>query len=57
MLTDNMLLYLLQVNEDLAVSLGRSNVEFEQASTKDDQESVGLAVSYTMGSMTIAANQ
>jgi len=41
------------VNENLSVSLGRSNVEFE-TSTKDDQESVGLAFSYTMGSMTIA---
>jgi outer membrane protein OmpU len=41
------------VNENLSVSLGRSNVEFEN-STKDDQESVGLAFSYTMGSMTIA---
>jgi outer membrane protein OmpU len=44
------------VNENLSVSLGRSNVEFEVA-TKDDQESVGLAFSYTMGSMTIAGFQ
>jgi outer membrane protein OmpU len=44
------------VNENLSVSLGRSNVEFEN-STKDDQESVGLAFSYTMGSMTIAGFQ
>ena len=44
------------INEDLSVSLGRSNVEFENT-TKDDQESVGLAFSYTMGSMTIAGFQ
>jgi len=44
------------VNENLSVSLGRSNVEFE-AAAKDDQESVGLAFSYTMGSMTIVGNQ
>ena len=43
------------VNENLSVSLGRSNVEFE-ASAKDDQESVGLSFSYTMGSMTIVGN-
>ena len=41
------------VNENLSVSLGRSVVEFD-ASSKDDQESTGLAFSYTMGSMTIA---
>ena len=44
------------VNENLSVSLGRSNVEFE-AAAKDDQESVGLSFSYTMGSMTIVGNQ
>ena len=44
------------VNENLSVSLGRSNVEFENT-TKDDQESVGLSFSYTMGSMTIVGNQ
>ena len=43
------------VNENLSVSIGRSNVEFE-ASAKDDQESVGLSFSYTMGSMTIVGN-
>jgi outer membrane protein OmpU len=42
------------VNENLSVSLGQSVVEFE-ASAKDDQESTGIAVSYTMGSMTVAA--
>ena len=44
------------VNENLSLSLGQSIVEFENA-TKDDQESVGLAFSYTMGSMTIAGFQ
>ena len=42
------------VNEDLSVSLGMSTVEFEAAS-KVDQEDSGFSVSYTMGSMTIAA--
>ena len=44
------------VNENLSVSLGQSVVEFEAAG-KDDQEDVGLAFSYTMGSMTIAGFQ
>jgi outer membrane protein OmpU len=44
------------VNENLSVSMGQSVVEFE-ATGKDDQESVGLAFSYTMGSMTIAGFQ
>ena len=44
------------VNENLSVSLGQSVVEFE-ATAKDDQESVGIAFSYTMGSMTIAGFQ
>ena len=44
------------VNENLSVSLGQSVVEFE-ATGKDDQEDVGLAFSYTMGSMTIAGFQ
>jgi len=44
------------VNENLSVSLGQSVVEFE-ASGKDDQENIGLAFSYTMGSMTIAGFQ
>jgi outer membrane protein OmpU len=43
------------VNENLSVSLGQSVVEFE-ASAKDDQESTGIAVSYTMGSMTVATS-
>jgi outer membrane protein OmpU len=42
------------INENLSASLGQSVVEFENP-TKDDQESTGFAVSYTMGSMTIAA--
>jgi len=44
------------VNENLSISLGQSVVEFE-ASGKDDQEDVGIAFSYTMGSMTIAGFQ
>ena len=44
------------VNENLSVSIGQSVVEFESAG-KDDQENVGLAFSYTMGSMTIAGFQ
>ncbi len=42
------------VNEDLSVSWGMSTVEFEAAS-KVDQEDSGFSVSYTMGSMTVAA--
>jgi outer membrane protein OmpU len=42
------------VNEDLSVSWGMSTVEFENPS-KVDQEDSGFSVSYTMGSMTIAA--
>ena len=42
------------VNENMSVSYGMSTVEFE-AATKVDQEDSGFAVSYTMGSMTIAA--
>ena len=44
------------VNENLSVSLGQSVVEFESTGT-DDQENVGIAFSYTMGSMTIAGFQ
>jgi len=44
------------VNENLSVSIGQSVVEFE-SSSKDDQEDVGIAFSYTMGSMTIAGFQ
>jgi outer membrane protein OmpU len=42
------------INENLSASIGQSVVEFENPS-KDDQENTGFAVSYTMGSMTIAA--
>jgi outer membrane protein OmpU len=41
------------INENLSVSLGQSTVQFE-SSGKDDQENIGIAFSYTMGSMTIA---
>jgi len=44
------------VNENLSISLGQSVVEFENT-TKDDQENIGIAFSYTMGSMTIAGFQ
>ena len=44
------------VNENLSVSYGMSTVEFEAAS-KTDQEDSGIAVSYTMGSMTLGAFQ
>jgi outer membrane protein OmpU len=42
------------VNENLSVSYGRSEVDFNQSS-KTDQEDSGLAASYTMGSITLAA--
>jgi len=42
------------VNEDLSVSWGMSTVEFEGAA-KVDQEDSGFSISYTMGSMTVAA--
>ena len=43
-----------QVNEDLAISVGMSTVEFENG-TLTDQEDSGFGISYTMGSMSIAA--
>jgi outer membrane protein OmpU len=43
------------VNENLSVSAGMSTVEFESASLVDQEDS-GFAVSYTMGSMTVAAS-
>ena len=42
------------VNENMSVSFGMSTIEFENT-TKVDQEDSGFAVSYTMGSMTVAA--
>ena len=42
------------VNENLSVSYGISNVEYE-LSTKSDEESSGFSASYTMGSMTLGA--
>ena len=42
------------VNENVSVSFGMSTIEFEDTS-KVDQEDSGFAVSYTMGSMTVAA--
>jgi outer membrane protein OmpU len=42
------------VNENVSVSFGMSTIEFENTA-KVDQEDAGFAVSYTMGSMTVAA--
>jgi outer membrane protein OmpU len=42
------------VNDNLSVSYGVSNVEYEDA-TKTDEESSGVSASYTMGSMTLGA--
>jgi outer membrane protein OmpU len=42
------------VNENLSISYGMSTVEFESAA-KVDQEDSGVAISYTMGSMTLGA--
>jgi outer membrane protein OmpU len=43
------------VSEDLSVSINTSTVDFE-SSTLTDQDATGLAVSYTMGSMTLQAS-
>tara|TARA_Y100000022_G_C13184835_1_gene345244 strand:- start:506 stop:988 length:483 start_codon:yes stop_codon:yes gene_type:complete len=42
------------VNENLSISYGISNVEYED-STKTDAESTGISASYTMGGITIGA--
>ena len=42
------------VNENLSVSYGISNVEYEN-STKTDAESSGISASYTMGGITLGA--
>jgi outer membrane protein OmpU len=42
------------VNEDLSVSVGRQEVDM--GAGKTDEESTGLAASYTMGSLTIGAH-
>ena len=42
------------VNENLSISYGISNVEYEN-STKTDAESTGISASYTMGGITIGA--
>jgi outer membrane protein OmpU len=42
------------LNENLSISYGLSNVEYE-LSTKTDAESIGVSASYTMGGMTIGA--
>ena len=43
------------VSDDMSISLNSSTHEYED-STKSDQESTGISVSYTMGSMSIKAN-
>jgi outer membrane protein OmpU len=43
------------VSEDMSVSINTSKHEYE-SSTLSDQESTGISVSYTMGSMTLKAN-
>ena len=42
------------VNENLSISYGISNVQYESA-TKSDEESSGFSASYTMGGMTLGA--
>jgi len=42
------------VNENMSVSYGMSTIEFETAGSVDQEDS-GFAISYTMGSMTVAA--
>jgi outer membrane protein OmpU len=44
------------INENLSASIGSSTVDFDN-SAKSDQENTGIAVSYTMGSMTLSAFQ
>ena len=43
------------VNENLSVSYGISNVEYESPSITSDEESSGISASYTMGGMTVGA--
>ena len=42
------------VNDDVSISLNTSTVDYEQA-TLDDQDAVGLSVSYTQGGITVSA--
>ena len=44
-----------QVNDDLAISYGMSTVEFELASSVDEEDS-GFSISYTMGSMSLVGS-
>ena len=44
-----------QVNDDLAISYGMSTVEFELASSSDEEDS-GFSISYTMGSMSLVGS-
>ena len=43
------------VNDDVSVSLNTSTVDYEQA-TLDDQDAVGVSVSYTQGGITVSAS-
>ena len=46
------------VNENLSVSYGEREVEFEKATSPHvTEDGEGIAVSYTMGSMKIAGNR
>ena len=47
------------VNDDLSVSLGMSNLDYEGSSTTSDatQESTAISASYTMGSMSFGATR
>ena len=42
------------VNDDVSVSLNTSTVDYEQA-TLDDQDAVGVSISYTQGGITVSA--
>jgi len=44
-----------QINDDLAISYGMSTVEFELASSVDEEDS-GFSISYTMGSMSLVGS-
>jgi len=41
------------VSEDMSVSYGQSTIDYETATT-EDQDATGISASYTMGSMTLA---
>lgn len=45
------------VSEDLSISYGSSTVEYESGASKSDQEASAIGVSWTNGSMSIAASR